>query len=168
MVSLGRARTRTLGFEDKMGYPYRFRGGPIPAISGRNSRFNRDLSTLPGRWPIDPTLCEPPSKGRPLARAQAYPSFNPRITPVPASQADEVLNIVGLLNLGYTICTAMHCTAKLSRPILCEASQKRIWDKGQESAEPWHCLAGSPWDRGHRPAGAWAAHDRSLWMETSG
>ena len=74
LIGLGRARTRDQPVSRRKGYPDRFRRSPprssVDAIPDLIVLF------LPCQvvGDVTPTPCAPPSKGRPLAPAEAYPA----------------------------------------------------------------------------------------------
>ena len=71
LIGLGRARTRDQPGSRRKGYPYRFRRSP--PRSSVNAMPDLIVLCLPCQVVDDvtPTPCAPPSKGRPLAPAEA-------------------------------------------------------------------------------------------------
>ena len=74
LIGLGRARTRDQPVSRRKGYPGRFRGSP--PRSSVNAMSDLIVLSLPCQvvGDVTPTPCAPPSKGRPLAPAEAYPA----------------------------------------------------------------------------------------------
>ena len=74
LIGLGRARTRDQPISRRKGYPDRFRGSP--PRSSVDAMPDVIVLFLPCQvaGDVTPTPCAPPSKGRPLAPAEAYPA----------------------------------------------------------------------------------------------
>ena len=74
LIGLGRARTRDQPVSRRKGYPDRFRGSP--PRSSVDAMPDLIVLFLPCQvvGDVTPTPCAPPSKGRPLAPAEAYPA----------------------------------------------------------------------------------------------
>ena len=74
LIGLGRARTRDQPVSKRKGYPDRFRGSP--PRSSVDAMPDLIVLSLPCQvvGNVTPTPCAPPSKGRPLAPAEAYPA----------------------------------------------------------------------------------------------
>ena len=74
LIGLGRARTRDQPVSRRKGYPDRFRGSP--PRSSVDAMPDLIVLYLPCQvvGDVTPTPCAPPSKGRPLAPAEAYPA----------------------------------------------------------------------------------------------
>ena len=73
LIGLGRARTRDQPGSRRKGYPDRFRGSP--PRSSVDAMSDMIVLSLPCQvvGDVTPTPCAP-SKGRPLAPAEAYPA----------------------------------------------------------------------------------------------
>ena len=74
LIGLGRARTRDQPVSRRKGYADRFRGSP--PRSSVDALPDLIVLFLPCQvvGDVTPTPCAPPSKGRPLAPAEAYPA----------------------------------------------------------------------------------------------
>ena len=74
LIGLGRARTRDQSVSRRKGYPDRFRGSP--PRSSVDAMPDLIVLSVPCQvvGDVTPTPCAPPSKGRPLAPAEAYPA----------------------------------------------------------------------------------------------
>ena len=74
LIGLGRARTRDQPVSRRKDYPDRFHGSP--PRSSMDAMPDLVVLSLPCQvvGDVTPTPCAPPSKGRPLAPAEAYPA----------------------------------------------------------------------------------------------
>ena len=74
LIGLGRARTRDQPVSRRKGYPDRLRGSP--PHSSVDAMPDLIVLYVPCQvvGDVTPTPCAPPSKGRPLAPAEAYPA----------------------------------------------------------------------------------------------
>ena len=74
LIGLGRARTRDEPVSRRKGYPDRFRGSPPRSSVDALPDFIVLFLPCQVVGDVTPTPCAPPSKGRPLAPAEAYPA----------------------------------------------------------------------------------------------